>query len=108
MYNLQIKDRYYTCKFTTQACIESEKKLGTNPINVFMKASEGEIPKLSDLMTIFHGCLSEYNHGISLQDSYKIYDDYCAEGGNIISFISVLVDILKDSGFIPKDNNSKN
>lgn len=108
MYSLTIKDKEYMCKLTVQACIEIEKKLGTNPLNIFMKTAEGEIPKLGDLITIFHGCLTEYNHGISLQDTYKIYEDYCNEGGNMISLISVLSDILKESGFIPNENNSKN
>ena len=43
---------------------------------------------------------------ITMEDVYALYDDYCSEGdNNMMSLITVMLEVFKDAGFIPKDNS---
>lgn len=105
---LKIKDKEYKLRLTTRGCVEIEKRLGTNPLNVFMEANEGRIPKIEDLLIILHGCLQDQHHGISLDKMYDIYDEFCANGGDLLKLIEVLVKAFTDAGFVPQTENGKN
>lgn len=108
MKEITIKDKTYQLKLNTRAIVNIEKRLGTNPLNIFMEAAENKIPSIASLMIMFHGMLEPFNHGIKLEDTYDLYDEYCDEGHTIVDFINVLVEVFKEAGFIPEDNNEKN
>ena len=93
----------YQLRLTTKGCISIESRIKKNPLNVFMEASENKVPMISDLMVILHECINGANHGIKLEDVYDIYDEYCANGGDFMSLIELLVEAFKESGFIPKN-----
>lgn len=100
---LKIKGKEYKLRLTTRNIIEIEKRLGTNPLNVFMEAQDGKMPKMEGLLIILHGCLTSLQSNLKLEDVYRLYDDYCTEGGNIIKLVELLVKVFTDSGFIPKE-----
>ena len=108
MKTLKVKNETYQLRLTTKGCVAIESRLGQNPLNIFMQANESKMPRLSDLMIILHECLNTMNHGIKMEDVFKIYDDYCEEGGDFMSLIELLVGVFEDSGFIPKGEESKN
>lgn len=93
-----VGDTEYKCRLNTKNLIDLEKKLGGNPLTVFLNISNNELPKLADLLLIFHCSLQSYNHGISLDDVYNIYDKYIEEGHTFMDFIPVIMDIYKVSG----------
>lgn len=106
---ITIKDKDYNCRLTAKACVELEKRLDENPLQVFIKAADGELPKLSEMLTIFHESLKKDNHGIKIEDVYDIYDDYCDDGNTMVDFMQVLIQIFKDSGFMKtEEEESKN
>ncbi len=98
----------YTLRLTTKGCVSCEKRLGKNPLNVFMEANENRLPKISDLMVILHECLLPANHGIKLEDVYDLYDDFCADGKSLMDLIDLLVQVFTDAGFLPKEEDGKN
>lgn len=108
MKTLKLKDKTYQLRLTTKGCVNIESRIGQNPLNVFIQASEDKMPKMGDLMVILHECLNACNHGIKIEDVYNIYDKYCEEGGDFMSLIELLVDVFTESGFIPKEQNPKN
>lgn len=108
MKTLKVKNKDYQLRLTTKGCVNIENRIGQNPLNVFIQASEDKMPKMGDLMVILHECLNACNHGIKIEDVYDIYDKYCEEGGDFMSLIELLVDVFTESGFIPKEQNSKN
>ena len=108
MIYLKTKDKEYQLRLTTKACVKIEGRIGQNPLNIFIQASENKMPKMGDLMVILHECLNTCNHGISLDDVYDIYDDYCAAGHDFTSLIELLVQVFEESGFIPKEAEGKN
>ena len=109
---ITIKGKDYKARLTARAIVDLEKKLGTNPINVFTKmAATGDyLPDLETIILMFHASLQAMEHGISLDKAYELYDDMVEEGNTIVDFINILLDIFKVSGMIPEaeEDNGKN
>lgn len=105
-----VKDKEYKLRLNAKACVDLEKKLGTNPINVFMKIAEtNNLPQMSDIITIFHATLQPFQHTISLNDAYDIFDEYVDDGHNLMDLVPVLIEVFQESGLIPKEGDvSKN
>lgn len=101
-----VGDKEYKCKLNTKSLISLEKRLGQNPLNVFMSVSENSLPKLEDMLTIFHESLQALQHGITMDEVYDIYDSYIECGNTFVDFIPVIMDIYKTSGLIKDDKKS--
>lgn len=98
-----VKDKEYKLRLNARACVDLERKLGTNPINVFMKISEtNELPQMSELITILHACLQPYQHNMSLDATYQLFDDFAEEGHNLMDLVPILIEVFQESGLIPK------
>jgi len=108
MITLKAGKKEYPLRLTTKGCVSIESRIRKNPLNVFMDASENKMPMISDLMVILHECINGANHGVKLDDVYDIYDDFCADGGDFMQLIELLVKVFQESGFIPKDDEVKN
>lgn len=107
----KVKDKEYKARLSTKECVDLEKRLKTNPLNLFLKAANGEIPSLESLLIMLQASLEKYQHGISMDAVYEIFDDYCEDGGDIMSLIQLLMNVLTDAGFVPKkveEDSSKN
>ena len=99
-------DKDYKLRLNTRNIAMLEKQLGCNPLAIF---GNGEtLPQITTMVQILYASLIQYNHGISLDDAYAIFDDYLADGNTATDFITVLLDIYKVSGLIKKDSNEKN
>lgn len=105
---ITINNNTYNLKLTAKSCVELENRLGTNPLNVISKlADTEEIPSLSVILDIFHYALVPMNHGITLADTYDLYDKYIEEGHTMLDFIPVILDIFKSSGFISNKEKTR-
>lgn len=104
----KVNDKDYNLKMTTKGCVNCEARLGKNPINIFMEASDNRMPKISDLMVILHESLQPFNHGMKMEDVFKLYDEYCEGDGDLVSLIETLVGVFEEAGFLPKDSDEKN
>lgn len=93
----------YKCRLNTKGLIDLEKRLGGNPLGIFLNISNSELPKLSDLIMVLHASLQPYNHGISLEDTYTIYDKFVEEGNTFMDFIPVIMEIYKVSGLFQEE-----
>lgn len=96
----------YKLRLSTRSIVALEKQLGCNPVAVFGNGST--IPKLTDIILIFHASLQQLNHGITLDKAYEIFDEWLADGNSMTDFISVILEIYKVSGLIKEDNEEKN
>lgn len=106
---LQIGEKEYKCRLTAKSCVDLERKLGGNPLNIFTKIKEnGEMPRLQDMMLILHSSLQAYNHGISLDDTYNIYDEFVNDGNTLMELIPIIIEIFKVSGFFKEEVTEKN
>ena len=106
---ITIKDKDYDLRMTTRNALELEKKLGFNPVNVFVRMYKTEeLPPLDQVLTMFHYCLLKMNHGISFSETLDLYDDYIMEGGSIASMIEVIVGVFQEAGILAKEADEGN
>lgn len=100
--NFEAGNKAYKLRLNTRNIVLLEKQLGCNPLNIF-GASGDTVPTITVMVTILHASLQQYNHGITLNDAYDIFDEYVADGNATTDFIPVILEIYKASGIIPKD-----
>ena len=105
--NFEIGEKAYKLRLNTRAIVLLEKQLGCNPVSIFMSNGAERIPTVTEMVTILHASLQQYNHSIGLNEAYEIFDDYLAEGKATTDFIPVILDIYKTSGIIPKDSKEE-
>jgi len=105
-----VGDRDYKCRLTARACVDLEKKLGENPLNVFIKIANanGALPTIGDMITILHASLQSMEHGITLDKTYELYDQYVDEGHSLTELIPTVLEIFKVSGFFNEEADAKN
>lgn len=100
--NFEVGEQAYKLRLTTRNIVLLEKQLGCNPLSIF--GTGDTVPTITVMVAVLHASLQQYNHGISLNDAYDIFDAYLADGHSTVDFIPVILDIYKASGIIPKDN----
>lgn len=99
--NFEVGNEVYKLRLNTRNIIQLEKALGCNPLSIF---GDGEtIPPVTQMVAILHASLQQYNHGITLNNAYDIFDNYLDDGHSAVDFIPVIIEIYKTSGLIPKD-----
>ena len=99
-------NKTYKLRLSTRNIVLLEKQLGCNPLSIF--GNGDTVPTITIMVAILHAALQQYNHGITLNDAYDIFDEYIADGHTTVDFISVILEIYKASGIIPKDTEEKN
>lgn len=107
---IKVKDKNYDLKLTMKGCVNLEKTLGTNPANVVMALAQDtmKMPNMTEMMAIIHEALQPYNHGMSLDATYLLIDEWFEEGNDMSKFIQLIVDILQTSGLLPKEEVKEN
>ena len=100
--NFEVGENSYKLRLNTRNIVLLEKQLGCNPLNIFGADNE-TIPTITTMVAILHASLQQYNHGITLNDAYDIFDEYLANGHATTDFIPVILEVYKCSGIIPKD-----
>ena len=101
---LEINNRVYKLRLNTRSVVVLEKQLGGNPLSIF---GNGEtLPSITTMVTILHTSLQAYHHGITLNDTYDLFDKYLEEHV-MTDFLPVIIEIYKVSGLIAKDNSEE-
>jgi hypothetical protein len=99
--DLEIGGKSYRLRLSTRNIVLLEKQLGCNPLAIF--GNGDTVPTITVMVAVLHASLQQYQHGITINDAYDIFDNYLAEGHSAVDFIPVIMDIYKASGIIPKD-----
>ena len=96
----------YKLRLSIRATIALEKSLGCNPLMIF---GNGEtIPTITTMVSVLHAALQQYNHGISLNDAYTIFEEWLNDGNAITDFLPIIIDVYKVSGIIKDEEAEKN
>lgn len=96
----------YKLRLNTRDIVALEKQIGCNPMGIFGTGST--IPTVTTMVQILHASMQQFNHNITLDKAYAIFDEWLADGNAMTDFIAVIVDIYKISGIIPADATEKN
>ena len=95
----------YKLRLNTRNIVMLEKQLGCNPLSIF---GDGDtVPTVTTMVTIFHASLQQYQHGISINDAFDIFDTWLEEGNSTIDFVNTILDIYKVSGIVPNELETK-
>ena len=88
----------YRLRLNTRNTIALEKALGGNPLAIF---GDGDtLPTVTTMVHILHASMQQYNHGVTLNDAFDIFDEYLADGHTMMDFVPVILEIYKVSGLI--------
>ena len=98
----------YKLRLSTRSIVALEKQLGCNPLGIF--GNGDTIPTVTIMVQILHASLQQYNHGISLDDAFDIFDAWLSDGHVMTDFIPVILEIYKTSGIMggAKEKSEKN
>lgn len=104
--NFEVGNKTYKLRLNTRNVILLEKQLGCNPLAIF--GNGDTIPTITTMVAILHASLQQYNHSITLNDAYDIFDEFLDEGKATTDFIPVILEVYRASGIIPKETDGKN
>ena len=102
--DFEVNGKSYKLRLTTRNIVLLEKQLGCNPLRIFGDGEE--VPTITVMVAILHASLQQYNHGITLNDAYDIFDEYLADDHTMTDFIYVILDVYKISGLIKTDEKN--
>lgn len=92
----------YKLRLNVRNTVTLERQLGCNPLAIFGDGTT--IPTVTVMVNVLFASLQQYNHGISLNDAYDIFEDYLNDGHTVTDFIQVIVEIYKVSGLIKSED----
>ncbi len=98
-------NKAYKLRLNTRNIIALEKQLGGNPLSIF--ADGDKLPTVAELVAVLWASLQQYNHGITLNDAYDIFDAYLADGHIMTDFFNVVIDVYKVSGIIEAEGKAE-
>lgn len=96
-------NKAYRLRLTTRALVALEKQIGCNPLAIF--GNGDSIPTITVMVAILHASLQAYNHGITMDDAYDIFDDYLADGHTMTDFLPVIIALYRASGLIADERS---
>lgn len=95
-------NKAYKLRLNTRNVIALEKQLGKNPMAIF-GVDGTQMPTVSEMVAVLWASLQHYQHGVTMNDAYDIFDDFLADNHTMIDFFPILFEIYKVSGLIPRD-----
>ncbi len=105
-YDFEVGNKNYKLRLNTRNTIALEKALGCNPLAIF--GDGNTLPTIGQMVNVLWASLQTYEHGISLNDSYDIFDKYLEEGHVMTDFFNVIVEVYRVSGLLPTEVSEKN
>ncbi len=105
-YDFEVGNKAYRLRLNTRNTVALEKALGCNPLAIF--GDGNTLPTISQMVAVLWASLQAYEHGISMDNAYDIFDAYLAEGHCMTDFFSVIIEVYKVSGLMPHGDTEKN
>lgn len=104
-YEFEVGNKAYKLRLNTRNTIALEKALGCNPLAIF--GNGDNIPTVTVMVNILFAALQQYEHGITLNDAYDIFDKWLDEGHVVTDFIPVILEVYKSSGILKVDKEGE-
>lgn len=104
-FDFEAGNKAYKLRLNTRNTVMLEKTLGCNPLSIF--GNGDTIPTITTMVSVLFASLQQYHHGISLNDTYDIFDEYLADGHSATDFIPIILEIYKTSGIIKENSKGE-
>ena len=105
-YDFKAGNNEYKLRLNTRTIVSLEKSIECNPLMIF--GNGDKVPTISVMVAVLHASLQQYQHGMTLEKAFDIFDEYLADGNAITDFIPIILEIYKVSGLIKEENDGKN
>lgn len=105
-YEFTAGNKSYRLRLNTRSIVALEKQINCNPLMIF--GNGDKVPTVSVMVNVLHYSLQAYEHGITLNDAYDVFDAYLADGHQVTDFIPVILEIYKVSGLLRDSEHEKN
>ena len=94
----------YKLRLDAKHSRDVERQLGCSLLGLFGGGNLQDLPDTETIVIVLHGALQKYHHGISIDDTFEIFDEYIENGKTYVEMFEELVEVLKVSGFfkLPK------
>lgn len=97
-------DTSYKLFLTSQQTVELERKLGRNPVAIFVGGNgQAALPLLEDVITVLFFALKKHHNISKYAVVYEIYDHWIAAGNSLTELIPIIVKVFQVSGLLPRD-----
>ena len=100
-YEFVVDETVYKLRLNTRNIVTLEKSLNCNPLAIF--GAGDRIPTVTEMVAVLHASLQQYQHNITLETAYTIFDKYLDGGKSPTDFIKDIVEVYRVSGII-RDN----
>lgn len=96
-----VDNKTYKLRLTTMGVLALEDKLGKNPADIFLALSDGQLPKIRDVVTIVHQSLQACHNGFTLDKTAALLDTYFESGHSIYDLVSnEIMKVFQDAGLL--------
>lgn len=97
----------YKLRLDAKNAVAVEKALGKSLFALFGEGNVNELPTTEQIVTVLHGALQKYHHGISYENAFSILDEYIENGGTYLGMFQELLEMLQVSGFFKAPENKE-
>ena len=103
-----VDNKTYKLRLTTMGVIALEDKLGKNPADIFLALSDGQLPKIRDVVSIIHQSLQACHNGFTLDKTAALLDVYFESGHSIYDLVSnEIMKVFQDAGLLGSANDEE-
>lgn len=96
-----VQDKEFRLRLTTMGVVKLEDKLGRNPADIFLQLSDGQLPKIGDVLTILHQSLQSLHSGYTLEKAAGLLDSYFEEGHSVYEFLTdTVMKVFQSAGLL--------
>ncbi len=99
---LNYAGKEYQARLDINGCLELERKMGENPLNILTVIKNEKLPKIDDLITIVHQSLLPLNHGIKRDDVINMWAE---DGADLNKLLMDVVNLFRDCGLVREENS---
>jgi len=97
----KVGTKEFRLRLTTMGVMTLEDRLGKNPVDVFVALSDGQLPKIRDIVYILHQSLQPYHSGYSVEKAAELLDTYFEEGHSIYDFMTdQVMKVFQNAGLL--------
>lgn len=96
-----VDGKEFHLRLTTLGVINLEEKLGKNPADIFLALSDGQLPRVKEIVQVLHQSLQPLHNGYSIEKSASLLDSYFAEDKSIYDFVTgPMMELFKNCGLL--------
>lgn len=96
-----VGSKEFRLRLTTMGVVKLEEKLGRNPADIFLQLSDGQLPKMGDILAILHQSLQSLHSGYTLEKAAGLLDNFFEEGHSVYEFLTdTVMKVFQSAGLL--------